>query len=139
MRALVVDLRSGTVVHWLQMEGPVIELYDVAVLPGVRRPMALGFQTDEIQRLLTIDTEPAPIFAPLHAADPASRAAKPRVDAAPRPASPKTTEVSAKTTDAARAEYRLGNDLAKGGHFTEAIAHYEAALRIDSPLTSTRT
>ena len=51
---LVVDLRSGDAVHWLRLDGIVEELYDVVALPGVRRPMALGFQTDEIQRLITI-------------------------------------------------------------------------------------
>ncbi len=50
----VVDLRSGDTTHWLRLEGMVSELYDVAVLPGVVRPMALGFKTDEIQRLLTM-------------------------------------------------------------------------------------
>jgi uncharacterized protein (TIGR03032 family) len=50
----VVDLKSGDIVHWLRLEGMVSELYDVAVLPGVARPMALGFKTDEIQRLLTM-------------------------------------------------------------------------------------
>ncbi len=51
---LVIDLRSGDIVHWLQIEGVVEELYDVAVLPGVRRPMAIGFKTDEIRRVVTI-------------------------------------------------------------------------------------
>lgn len=50
----VVDLASGDTTHWLRLEGMVRELYDVAVLPGVVRPMALGFKTDEIQRLLTM-------------------------------------------------------------------------------------
>jgi uncharacterized protein (TIGR03032 family) len=50
----VIDLRSGDVAHWIRVEGMVSELYDVVVLPGVVRPMALGFKTDEIQRLLTI-------------------------------------------------------------------------------------
>jgi uncharacterized protein (TIGR03032 family) len=50
----MIDLRTGDVVHWLRLEGMVRELYDVVVLPGVVRPMALGFKTDEIQRLLTI-------------------------------------------------------------------------------------
>jgi hypothetical protein len=36
------------------------ELYDVAVLPGVRRPMALGLMTEEIQRIITIG-DPAPL------------------------------------------------------------------------------
>lgn len=51
----VIDIRTGDAVHWLRIEGVVSELYDVAVLPGVRRPMALGFVTDEIHRMLTIE------------------------------------------------------------------------------------
>jgi hypothetical protein len=41
-------LRSGDAVHWLRVEGMVHELYDLAVLPGVRQPMVLGLKTDEI-------------------------------------------------------------------------------------------
>ena len=51
---MVIDLRTGDIVHSLRIEGVVQELYDVAVLPGVRRPMALGFKTDEIRRVVTI-------------------------------------------------------------------------------------
>ena len=51
----VIDLRTGDAAHWVRLEGMVSELYDVAVLPGVVRPMALGFKTDEIQRLLTME------------------------------------------------------------------------------------
>ena len=50
----VIDLRTGDIVHWLRIEGMVEELYDVVVLPGVRRPMSLGFKTDEIHRILTL-------------------------------------------------------------------------------------
>jgi uncharacterized protein (TIGR03032 family) len=46
-----VDLRTGDAVHWVRIEGLVSELYDVVALPGVVRPMALGFKTDEIVRL----------------------------------------------------------------------------------------
>jgi uncharacterized protein (TIGR03032 family) len=53
----VIDLNSSDVVHWLRIEGEVSELCDVAVLPGVVRPMALGFKTNEIQRLLAVDDE----------------------------------------------------------------------------------
>jgi uncharacterized protein (TIGR03032 family) len=53
----VVDLRNGDVAHWVRLEGMVSELYDVVALPGVIRPMALGFKTDEIQRLLTIGAD----------------------------------------------------------------------------------
>ncbi|TRW96965.1 TIGR03032 family protein [Candidatus Methylobacter oryzae] len=51
----VIDLRTGDAVHWLRIEGVVDELYDVVALPGVRRPMALGFKTDEIRRVLSIE------------------------------------------------------------------------------------
>lgn len=50
----VVDLRSGAVVHWLRIEGVVRELYDVVLLPGVQRPMALGLKSDEIRRHLRV-------------------------------------------------------------------------------------
>ena len=50
----VIDLRSGDLVHWLWLNGVVRELYDVVVLPGVKRPSALGFKTDEIRRTITI-------------------------------------------------------------------------------------
>jgi uncharacterized protein (TIGR03032 family) len=51
---LVIDLKSGDVAHWLRVEGMVRELYDVAVLPDVDRPMALGFKTAEIERTIAI-------------------------------------------------------------------------------------
>ncbi len=51
---LVIDLRSGDIVHSLRIEGVVDELYDVQVLPGVRQPMAIGLKTDEIRRVISI-------------------------------------------------------------------------------------
>ena len=51
---LVIDLERGDIVHWLRFDGLIQELYDVAVLPGVRRPMALGLRSDEIRRVLTV-------------------------------------------------------------------------------------
>jgi len=50
----VIDLKRGDVVHSLRMEGIVSELYDVVALPGVRRPCALGFKTDEIRRVISV-------------------------------------------------------------------------------------
>jgi uncharacterized protein (TIGR03032 family) len=50
----IIDLRSGDIVHWLRIEGMVEELYDVAIIPNVRQPMALGFKSDEIRRTVTI-------------------------------------------------------------------------------------
>ncbi len=51
---LVVDLRTGDIAHSLTIEGVVRELYDVAILPGVIMPSALGFKTEEIRRTITI-------------------------------------------------------------------------------------
>ena len=51
---LVIDLKHGDIVHWVRIEGIVEELYDVAVLEGVARPMVLGFRSDEIRRVLSV-------------------------------------------------------------------------------------
>lgn len=53
----VIDLRTGDVAHWVRLEGMVTELYDVVILPGVVRPTAFGFRTDEIQRTIAIGDE----------------------------------------------------------------------------------
>ena len=48
----VIDLNTGHVVHTLTISAVVEELFDVVVLPGVRQPRALGFQGDDIDRLV---------------------------------------------------------------------------------------
>ena len=50
---LIVNLKTGDIVHWLWLEGIITELYDVQVLPNVRCAMALGFKTNEIAELIT--------------------------------------------------------------------------------------
>ncbi|WP_193200458.1 TIGR03032 family protein [Nostoc sp. MG11] len=50
---MVIDLQTGTPLHWLYFQGVIEELFDVVVLPGVRQPQAIGLQSDEIQRLVT--------------------------------------------------------------------------------------
>jgi uncharacterized protein (TIGR03032 family) len=51
----VIDLDSGACVHWFRLDGAVAELYDLAVVPGVVRPMSLGFASNEILGLITHD------------------------------------------------------------------------------------
>jgi uncharacterized protein (TIGR03032 family) len=51
---MVIDINTGDIVHWLRITGIIQELYDVTVLPGVDRPMALGFKSEEIRRSITI-------------------------------------------------------------------------------------
>jgi len=51
----VIDLDSGACVHWFRVDGPVGELYDVAVVPGVMRAMSLSFASNEVMGLITHD------------------------------------------------------------------------------------
>lgn len=55
----VVDLETGDIVHWLRIDGVIGELYDVSVLPGVQRPMAIGLVSDEIRRMIRVAPEEA--------------------------------------------------------------------------------
>ena len=43
-----VNLRTGASSEWLFIEGPMRELFDVVVLPGMRQPMARRLLSDEI-------------------------------------------------------------------------------------------
>lgn len=51
----MIDLNTGDLVHAATVGAIVEELYDVLVLQGVRRPMVLGFKTDEIRRVISIE------------------------------------------------------------------------------------
>jgi len=55
----VVDLRSGSVVEWVRLDGPVTELFDVTFLDGVKCPMALGQQSPENLSLVSVEGAPA--------------------------------------------------------------------------------
>ncbi len=50
----VINLKTGDIEHQLRIDGVVQELYDVAALDGLRRPMAIGLQTDEIHNCLKL-------------------------------------------------------------------------------------
>jgi len=51
----IIYLETGDTVAWVRLEGVVRELYDIAFLPGVRCPAAIGFKTDEILLIVSID------------------------------------------------------------------------------------
>lgn len=51
----MVDLPSSDIVTWIRLERVVRELYNVAFLSGVRQPSAIGFKTNEVTRLISID------------------------------------------------------------------------------------
>ena len=52
---VVIDLDKGEIVAWVRIEGLVRELYDVAILPGVTRPSLIGFKSDEIRFVISIE------------------------------------------------------------------------------------
>ena len=54
---LIIDLTTGNTAGWVRIEGVVRELYDVAVLPGVQTPTALGLVSDEITRVINVDAD----------------------------------------------------------------------------------
>jgi len=55
----IVDLKSGSVVDWVRLDGPVTELFDVAFLDAVKCPMALGQQSPENLSLISIESATA--------------------------------------------------------------------------------
>jgi len=61
----VINLSTGDVEHSLEISGVVSELYDVALLPGITRPMTIGFQSDEIHHVLSIAGRETEAVGPL--------------------------------------------------------------------------
>ena len=55
---VAIDLRSSATVHCLFLGEPIEELFDVVVLPQVVRPVSLGFQDEDIERLVTFPRSP---------------------------------------------------------------------------------
>ncbi|MEC4807240.1 MAG: TIGR03032 family protein [Jaaginema sp. PMC 1079.18] len=60
----IINLNTGNIDHWLEIEGVISELYDVQVLTNCRTPMSLGFKTDEICYTITVDPQSAPQTSP---------------------------------------------------------------------------
>lgn len=59
----VVDLKSGDVVCWARLHGVVTELYDVVALPGTKKPMMIGFKSEEVRRMISVG-DAAPLSKP---------------------------------------------------------------------------
>jgi uncharacterized protein (TIGR03032 family) len=51
----VFNLETGDMTAWVRIEGVVRELYDVAALPGVTRPSLVGFKSDDVRVMISID------------------------------------------------------------------------------------
>jgi uncharacterized protein (TIGR03032 family) len=53
----ILELSTGNIVEWIRLEGDVTELFDVQVIPGVRHTTATGILADDVQRLITFETD----------------------------------------------------------------------------------
>ncbi|PIY12023.1 MAG: TIGR03032 family protein [Flexibacter sp. CG_4_10_14_3_um_filter_32_15] len=51
----IVDINTGEVVHSLESEGEIVELYDIQVLPNTKRPFTIDLKTDDITRFIAIE------------------------------------------------------------------------------------
>ncbi|MDH7975222.1 TIGR03032 family protein [Sphingomonas sp. AR_OL41] len=60
---LIVNLSNGDIVEWVKLDGLITELFDVAAMPGVRCPMAVGPATAEMRATTSFDPECAGIGA----------------------------------------------------------------------------
>ncbi len=50
----IVELSSGNVLHWVAVEGVVEDIAGICSLPGITRPRAVGFKSDEIARTISL-------------------------------------------------------------------------------------
>ena len=51
----IINLSTGDMTAWVRIQGLVRELYDVAVLPNVKRPSLIGFKSDQVRYVISID------------------------------------------------------------------------------------
>jgi uncharacterized protein (TIGR03032 family) len=57
----IVDRRRGDIVEWIRISGEIRELFDVAVIPDVACPMALGIASSEIETMISFEAEFGPL------------------------------------------------------------------------------
>jgi uncharacterized protein (TIGR03032 family) len=51
---MVIDLKTGSTVEWVRIEGVIAELFDVGFLSGVKAPCANGIVGPEIQQMISV-------------------------------------------------------------------------------------
>lgn len=55
--AQLIDLSTGAVAEWFRIDGPVMEIYDAAFVPGVGCGMSLGLAAPELATFVTVEGE----------------------------------------------------------------------------------
>ncbi|WP_413200788.1 TIGR03032 family protein [Nostoc piscinale] len=128
---MVIDLKTGAMVHWLRLEGEVTEIFDVQILSKVNCPQVMGFFCDEIHQLINLDP-----LSPLVKQNLPSPAIKLTEDKSiiPIPNSQFPTHQFLDTSQpeliwpTAEHLYAEALTLQKQGKITEAIAQYEKLI-----------
>ncbi|MBD2448885.1 TIGR03032 family protein [Nostoc sp. FACHB-152] len=126
---IVIDIKTGAIAHWLRLEGEVTEIFDIQILPEVRLPQVVGFLTDEINQLITLD--PLSSLAQKNVESPPIKLAE---EVENIPYAPLSTSDSQNWTGpeliwpSADSLYEEAFALQKQGQIKEAIAEYEKLL-----------
>ena len=50
----IIDLKKKCCVDWFRIDGSVLELYDLEILPGIRCPMAVSPVSSEAAEVITL-------------------------------------------------------------------------------------
>jgi len=51
----IINLANGDVVQWIRFDGAITELFDVCTLPGVKNPLTLGPNSQEVRDFVTFE------------------------------------------------------------------------------------
>jgi len=51
----IINLANGHIVQWIRFDGEITELFDVCALPGVKNPLTLGPNSQEIRNFITFE------------------------------------------------------------------------------------
>ena len=58
---IVIDLKRGAMVEYMRIDSGFTELFDIAILSGIRNPMSVGPQSEEILKTVRFNPEFAPL------------------------------------------------------------------------------
>ncbi len=53
----VIDLRTGGITEWIELDGQITELFDITVIPGCRCPSSVLLNSPNMASLITIEGE----------------------------------------------------------------------------------
>ncbi|MCA9166351.1 MAG: TIGR03032 family protein [Planctomycetales bacterium] len=128
----LIDLTSGAVVHWVRIESEIEELFDVAVLPGVRRPKALSFASTTYARQFSFEyagklRRCSLARAVLH--DTHAGKDNPSTDPLAMPEALRSDAASNRRS--AKSLNNLGLSKALAGEFVQARDYFEQAVALD--------